>query len=68
VARQNYSVTDLNDTCNWTGHTWSQLSPSTSPAARNGAAMAFDPATGQVVLFGGFNGTTSLGDTWRFGL
>src|SRR5687767_5077816 len=29
--------------------------------------MAFDPATGKIVLFGGFGGS-SLNDTWTYGL
>ena len=32
---------------------WTLAAPATSPPARNGAAMAFDSATGQMVLFGG---------------
>ena len=42
---------------------WSQLSPAGYPAARAGATMAYDPATGQTVLFGGASGT-ALADTW----
>jgi hypothetical protein len=30
--------------------TWSQFNPPTSPSARFDAAMAFDPATGQLIL------------------
>jgi hypothetical protein len=30
------------------------------------AAMAYDPATGKVVLFGGNSGTNFLNDTWSF--
>ncbi len=46
--------------------TWTQLSPTTSPPARCGASIAYDPETGNMVLFGGINGTTDLGDTWTF--
>ena len=28
--------------------------------------MAYDPSTGDVLLFGGYNGTSYLGDTWEF--
>jgi len=35
-----------------------------TPAERLGAAMAYDPATGQVVMFGGLGDNGSLGDTW----
>jgi putative cell wall-binding protein len=31
---------------------WSQLTPATSPSARDAGISAFDPATGQLVLFG----------------
>ena len=35
------------------------------PAARSGAAMAYDPATGDVVMFGGTNAAgQALADTW----
>ena len=54
------------DTWVWTGTTWSQLSTSTSPSVRGRAAMAYDPATSQMVLFGGYNGTSYLADTWQW--
>jgi len=53
----------------WDGSTWTQQSPATSPPARFGAAMAYDAATGNVVMFGGFE-TTAVqprGDTWIWG-
>jgi len=55
----------LNDTWTWNGTTWTELSPATSPSARFAASMAYDPATAQMVLFGGGNGG-SLGDTWTW--
>jgi hypothetical protein len=59
----------LGDTWNWaypssTPVGWTHLSPTSSPSVRENAAMEFDPATGQTVLFGGEVGTTVLGDTW----
>jgi hypothetical protein len=42
---------------------WTQESPATSPPARNGHAMAYDSAHGQVVLFGGV-ASGYLNDTW----
>jgi hypothetical protein len=46
---------------------WSQLSPGLSPPARDDASMAYDPATSQLVLFGGFgSGTGFLSDTWTW--
>ena len=45
------------DTWTYNGVTWTKQSPSTSPPARSNAAMAYDPASGNVVLFGGANST-----------
>lgn len=36
------------------------------PPARGGGVMAFDPATGQLILFGGTGAFGSLGDTWTW--
>jgi sugar lactone lactonase YvrE len=54
----------LNDTWTWNGTTWTQLAPVTSPEARFSATMAYDPSSGQVVLFGGGSNSGFLGDTW----
>jgi hypothetical protein len=54
----------LGDTWVWNGTDWTQQSPAHTPPARDFASMAFDAATGQVVLFGGFSGSAVLGDTW----
>jgi hypothetical protein len=45
---------------------WRRLAPSNVPAVRASAAMAYDEATGQTLLFGGevYNG--ELGDTWTW--
>jgi hypothetical protein len=47
---------------------WTLLSPTTSPPPLNSAAMAFDSANGQMILFGGFNFTTGafLDRTWAY--
>lgn len=45
---------------------WSQLNASEHPSARTGAAMAYDPALGAVVLFGGRSADGDQGDTWTF--
>ncbi len=55
----------LADTWTWNGTKWRQLHPATSPPPRDNAAMAYDPATKQVVLFGGEH-LGPLGDTWVF--
>lgn len=53
-------------------HGWSDASAAHRPTPRSGAAIAFDAATGQVVLFGGGVQATSrtgiqlAGDTWSW--
>jgi len=47
-----------------TGQTWTQLATSGGPpAGRDGASGVFDPATTQMIVFGG-NGDSPLNDTW----
>ena len=45
---------------------WTQLSPAATPSARTGASIAFDPATGNMVLFGGASSSGDLNDTWTW--
>src|SRR5207253_6442800 len=45
---------------------WIQLCPPISPPPRSYLAMTYDPASGKVIMFGGFDGTTYLNDTWTF--
>jgi hypothetical protein len=49
----------------WDGacRTWTKVTPPTTPPARYGWAAATD-RDGNVVLFGGTNGTAYMGDTW----
>ena len=58
----------LDQTWTWTGTTWTQQSPATHPSARYGASMAYDQATGQLILFGGAinSGKVTYGDTWAW--
>lgn len=37
----------------WNGSTWTEQAPAAHPLARRGASMAYDPATSNIVLFGG---------------
>jgi predicted outer membrane repeat protein len=46
--------------------TWTALSPATSPPARYLANMAYDAASGQLILFGGNDNGTYLNDTWTW--
>ncbi|HUQ07326.1 MAG TPA: kelch repeat-containing protein [Kofleriaceae bacterium] len=55
--------------CTGVSATWTRLTPTTSPPARYGHSMAYDPTRQRVVLFGGRTGPTNadlLGDTWEF--
>lgn len=57
----------VNDTWTWDGVDWTQRSPTTSPAARFGHRLSFDPAIGKTVMFGGnlFNGPNGFtNETW----
>ena len=60
--------TRLNDTWLWDGTNWTNVTPATitatnNPSPRSNSGIAFDSALGQVVLFGGTNGS-GLADTW----
>ena len=58
-------VSPLNETWEWDGTTWTQLSPPTSPPPRYGHFMA--EAQGKLVLFGGLVSSSSpLSDTWEW--
>ena len=49
------------------GGAWTQMSPANSPMARSLASMAYDAATQQLVLFGGFGSDLNeLSDTWTW--
>lgn len=54
----------LGDTWEYDGSDWLETSPAGSPAPREQHAMAFEGASGKVLLFGGFG----RGDTWLYGL
>lgn len=56
----------FNELWRWNGASWSQVVVP-SPPPRGGAAMAFDVARNELVLFGGLGATNQvLGDTWVF--
>lgn len=56
----------FDETWIWDGNekTWQELQGLTSPEKRQGAAMAYDPVTQKVLLFGGEGQSGVLGDTW----
>src|SRR5215469_17083128 len=45
---------------------WIELSPNNSPPARSYLAMTYDPVSGKIIAFGGFDGAGYLNDTWSF--
>jgi len=62
----------IGDTWAFSAGNWTELSLSSSPPARNGPAMDYDPQAGGVVLFGGDSGTCgapgpTFSDTWELG-
>ena len=53
----------IGDTWLWDGSNW-KMASQTGPSAREAHSMAYDSVRHQIVLFGGFDGTTALNDTW----
>jgi hypothetical protein len=59
----------LDDTWEWDGDTWIEVTPATDlmPSPRMAHAMAYDPASGRVILFGGVGEHVELlGETWTW--
>lgn len=62
--------TAVAETWTWDGATWTKANPPASPSPRINTAMAYDAATRQVVLFGGFTVDPTTGalsptdETW----
>jgi Phage tail protein (Tail_P2_I)/Galactose oxidase, central domain len=58
----------LQDTWSYTSGVWTQSSPggATPPARANQVVLADNSGTNTLVMFGGFNGSTWLNDTWTF--
>jgi hypothetical protein len=57
----------LKDVWQWTDLGWGNRCATNSPAARDGAAMAYDPGTGTMLLFGGEGTNGPDNDTWAWG-
>lgn len=56
-----------NDVWEWDGTSWHQPWPQNTPPARRGHAMAYDPQSQRVIVFGGMdNNGTALADTWEW--
>lgn len=62
--------TAVDETWTWNGEAWTEAHPLAAPPATLNAAMAYDAATRQVVLFGGYvvdpatGGLVPSGQTW----
>jgi len=67
TASVHLAITDA--TQSWNSSQWSVLDPYSSPEHRFGSAMALDPESGMILLFGGQSIAASpYGDTWTYGL
>jgi hypothetical protein len=53
-----------NATWTWNGTSWQQVHSPTAPSPRSGAALAYDAAHQQVVLYGGTTAQGISGETW----
>jgi hypothetical protein len=58
--------TYVNQTWIWDGVEWAQPIAQTPPTPRAAAGLAYDRVSRQLVLFGGYDGLTHLGDTWTW--
>jgi hypothetical protein len=61
-----YGVGLLGDTWEWNGTGWTPL-PVTGPTARSFVKMVYDQRRRKLVLFGGYDATGFVNDTWELG-
>ncbi|MCK4445152.1 MAG: hypothetical protein KAW09_11450, partial [Thermoplasmata archaeon] len=47
-------------------NTWLEVTPSGSPTPREGHAMAYDSKNGLTIMFGGYDGSNYLSETWTY--
>ncbi len=67
TANSTISSTAMMGTWSYRAGTWTELSPSSAPPARQYASLTYDAADSDVVLFGGLSpGGTFLSDTWTY--
>ncbi len=55
----------LGDTWEYDGTAWTQVQPAASPSPRTFVKMVYDAPRRRMVLFGGYNGTQMVNDTWE---
>ncbi len=64
------SFQPLNQTWQWDGSTWTQLTPATSPGVRSMIEVVYDSARSRHVVFGGWTTAISVGnasnETWEY--
>lgn len=59
-------TTNYADVWAWDGTDWQQLATTSGPAARQGAAVGWDPVAQKALLFGGRSSATNyFADTWE---
>jgi cysteine-rich repeat protein len=59
----------LADTWMWDGAQWTQPPPlPLAPTQRGSSGMAYDERRGEIVLFGGYDGSITYADTWIWSL
>ena len=61
----------FSNTWEYDGVSWREVTPidpegDSSPVGRFAHAMAYDTARGVTILFGGFDGSSHLSDTWAY--
>jgi hypothetical protein len=66
-GRTRSGIIFLDDTWEWDGTSWTSYLPATRPGRRVNPALAFDPVSGRVLLFGGLLlGGPFAADTWTW--
>ncbi len=67
TSREGGGSAAMNDTWEWDGTTWTQITSAdaTAPSGRKDAALGYDPTAGKMVLLGGqLNRSPERGETW----
>ena len=66
----NDSLQYLGDTWEWdtVAHTWTNVSPATSPSPRQGSRLVYDAANDRVILVGGVDANHFYSETWAWSL
>ena len=67
AAQAQSSATETSTSAALIPNAWTRLTPSGgAPSGRSGAAMAFDPTTQRLIIFGGQDGRVALDETWAY--